>query len=68
MNNISTAISIISAATLLIAIGFLLMTGEGSSEQAFHPDIFSIRRTVIAPVCCLAGYLLIIVGIIKKKE
>ena len=37
------------------------------SEQSFNPDIFSTRRIVIAPIFCLAGYLLIIVGILYKK-
>ena len=38
------------------------------SEQSFNPDIFSTRRIVIAPIFCLAGYLLMIVGILYKKE
>ena len=37
------------------------------SEQAFNPAIFSFRRIVIAPILCLTGYLLIIVGILKKQ-
>ena len=37
------------------------------SEQAFNPEIFSFRRIVIAPILCLTGYLLIIVGILKKQ-
>ena len=36
-------------------------------EQAFNPEIFSFRRIVIAPILCLTGYLLIIVGILKKQ-
>jgi hypothetical protein len=51
----------------LIAVGYLLMAGPGSTEQAFNPDIFSTRRIVIAPVLCLAGYLLIVVGILRKE-
>jgi hypothetical protein len=42
------------------------MSGTGSTETYFNPDIFSPRRIVIAPMLCLAGYLLIIVGIVKK--
>ena len=67
MNNISTSTKILSAAIILIATGYLLMAGSGSTEQQFNPDIFSTRRIIIAPLLCLAGYLLIIVGIIKKK-
>lgn len=59
---------IIIAACLLIAVGYLLMAGSGSNNQSFNPDIFSVRRIVIAPILCLAGYLLIIIGILYKKS
>lgn len=55
------------AAGILIILGYTLMSGPGSTDQSFNSDIFSPRRIVIAPVLCLAGYLLIIVGILKKK-
>lgn len=67
MNNISTSTKILSTAIILIATGYLLMAGSGSTGQQFNPDIFSTRRIIIAPLLCLVGYLLIIVGIIKKK-
>jgi cytochrome bd-type quinol oxidase subunit 2 len=57
---------IILSAVVFIVVGYLLMSGPGSTEQAFNPNIFSFRRIVIAPVLCLIGYLLIIVGILKK--
>ena len=67
MSNISTSTRILSIAVVLIVSGYLLMAGPGSTEQQFNPDVFSTRRIVVAPTLCLAGYLLIIVGIIKKK-
>jgi NhaP-type Na+/H+ or K+/H+ antiporter len=67
MNNISTSTKILSIAVVLIVVGYLLMAGPGSTDQQFNPGIFSTRRIVVAPTLCLAGYLLIIVGIIKKK-
>lgn len=57
---------IIIGASLLIVTGYLLMSGSGSTEQTFNPDIFSPRRIVVAPMFCLAGYLLMIVGILKQ--
>ena len=54
------------AASLLIATGYLLMAGPGSTEQSFCADIFSQRRIVLAPLLCLSGYLLIIVAILRK--
>jgi len=54
------------AACLLIAMGYLLMAGPGSTEQSFCADIFSPRRIVLAPLLCLSGYLLIIIAILRK--
>ena len=57
---------IILSAVVFIVVGYLLMSGPGSTEQTFNPNIFSFRRIVVAPVLCLIGYLLIIVGILRK--
>ncbi|MBR5728615.1 MAG: DUF3098 domain-containing protein [Prevotella sp.] len=58
---------ILLAACVLIIAGYVLMSGSGSTEQSFNPDVFSTRRIVIAPVLCLPGYILIGIGIIVKK-
>ena len=58
---------IIIIACALILIGYILMSGSSSTEQSFNPAIFSTRRIVIAPMLCLAGYLLIILGILRKR-
>lgn len=65
-NNIFSkrGLRIIMAACVLIVAGFFLMSGQGSTEQAFNPDIFSPQRIVIAPLLCLAGYILIIIGVL----
>ena len=62
---VTSSRSIMIAACILIAVGYLLMSGTGSTEQVFNPDIFSPRRIVIAPILCLTGYLMIIVGILR---
>ena len=59
--------AIIIVACVLIAIGYFLMSGQGNTLEAFNPDIFSTTRIVVAPILCLAGYLLVIVGILQKK-
>ena len=61
-----TSRCILIVACILIATGYLLMAGSESTEQSFNPDIFSSRRIIIAPILCLSGYLLIIVGILRK--
>ena len=59
---------IMGIAALLILVGFILMGGEPSTQEAFNPDVFSARRVVWAPNLCFAGYLLMIVGIIVKDK
>lgn len=50
---------------VLIVIGFILMTGPGSSvEGGFNPDIFSTRRIVIGPAVTFLGFLLMAFAIL----
>ncbi|NLA63023.1 MAG: DUF3098 domain-containing protein [Bacteroidales bacterium] len=56
---------IIGAAVLIIIVGFLLMTGPGTTlEGGFEPDIFSARRIKVAPLVVFIGFLVMIVGIL----
>lgn len=53
---------------VVIIIGFLLMIGPGSTETAFEPDIFSVRRTKVAPFVCFAGFIFMIYGILRAPK
>lgn len=50
----------------IIVIGFILMSGSGSTETEFNPEIFSIRRIKVAPIVCLFGFLFIVYAILHK--
>ena len=52
----------------IIIIGFLLMTGPGSTEGYFEPEIFSVRRIKVAPVISLFGFIFMIYGIVRKPK
>lgn len=52
----------------IIILGFLLMTGSGSTEGYFEPDIFSVRRIKLAPIVCLFGFVFMIYGILRKPR
>lgn len=52
----------------IVVIGFILMSGSGSTEQAFNPDIFSFRRIKVAPVVCFIGFISMIYAIIRKPK
>lgn len=50
----------------IVVAGFVLMSGGGSTETVFSPDIFSVRRIKVAPVVCLFGFLFIIYAILHR--
>ena len=50
----------------IVVIGFILMSGSGSSETVFNADISSVRRIKVAPIVCLFGFLFIIYAILRK--
>ena len=52
----------------VVIIGFILMSGDGSTEAAYNPDIFSARRIKVAPVVCLAGFVSMIYAVIRKHK
>ena len=52
----------------IVVVGFLLMAGTGSSDTAFEPDIFSVRRIKVAPVVCLLGFVSMIYAVIRKPK
>ena len=52
----------------VIILGFLLMSGPGSTEGYFEPDIFSVRRVKVAPAVCLSGFVFMIYGILRKPK
>ncbi|MGL4332853.1 MAG: DUF3098 domain-containing protein [Bacteroidales bacterium] len=59
---------LIAISVALIILGFILMTGPGSTDVAFEPDIFSTRRIVIAPFVCFIGFVMMIVSIMYKSK
>lgn len=52
----------------IVVLGFILMSGASSSEEAFNPDIFSVRRIKVAPVVCFVGFISMIYAIIRKPK
>ena len=59
---------LLAVGMLIVVIGFLLMTGPASTDTTFEPDIFSARRTKLAPVVCLFGFVSMIYAIVRKPK
>ena len=54
---------------VLIAFGFILMSGGGSDDpNVFNPEIFSSRRIIVAPIFVLAGFIVEIFAIMSKPQ
>lgn len=53
----------------LIALGFILMIGGGSSDpKVFNESMFNFQRLTLAPILVLAGFVVEIVAIFWKKK
>ncbi len=54
---------------VLIAFGFILMSGGGSDNpNVFNPEIFNSTRIIVAPIFVLAGFIVEIFAIMTKPE
>ena len=51
-----------------VIIGFILMSGAGSNETTFNPEIFSALRIKVAPVVAFLGFAFIVYGIMHKPK
>ena len=59
---------LLAVGMLVVIIGFILMGGSGSTEEAYNPDIFSAQHTKVAPVVCLLGFVSMIYAVVHKPK
>ncbi|MBO1364314.1 DUF3098 domain-containing protein [Prevotella sp. A2931] len=52
----------------VVIIGFILMSGGESTEQAYDPSIFSAMRIKVAPAVAFLGFVSMIYAIIRKPK
>ena len=53
----------------LMVLGYILMTGGGSSDpQVFNYAMFDFRRLVAAPLVIICGIVIEIVAIIRRPK
>ena len=54
---------------VVIALGFILMSGGGSDDpNVFNEDVFSFRRIRLAPTTVLIGFGITIYAILKNPK
>lgn len=60
---------LIAVSVAIIILGFVLMAGSTTTfDSGYNPDIFSFRRITLAPIVCMAGFVMMIVGIMYKTK
>lgn len=59
---------LLAVGMIVVIIGFILMSGSGSTETQYNPDIFSTQRIVVAPIVSLIGFCSIVYAIIRKPK
>jgi membrane-bound ClpP family serine protease len=52
----------------IVVLGFILMGGDSTTNEAYNPDIFSTRRIKVAPVVCLLGFVSMIYAVVHKSK
>ena len=52
----------------VVVLGFILMGGDSSTDVAYNPDIFSVRRIKVAPVVCFVGFVSMVFAVVYKPK
>lgn len=52
----------------VVILGFILMSGSGSTEESFNPEIFSAMHIRVAPVVTFLGFVSIVYAIMHKPK
>ena len=59
---------LLAVGVFIVIIGFILMSGGSSTEEAYNPDIFSARRIKVAPLVCLLGFVSMVYAVVHKSK
>lgn len=59
---------LLAVGMIVVIIGFILMSGGGTDDNTFNPEIFSTMRIKVAPVICFIGFASIVYAIMRKPK
>lgn len=59
---------LLAVGMFIVVIGFVLMSGDSTTPDAYNPDIFSARRIKVAPLVCLLGFVSMIYAVVHNPE
>lgn len=59
---------LLAISVAIVVLGFILMSGSGSTETQYNPEIFSAMRIKVAPVVTFIGFVSIIGAIMYQPK
>jgi hypothetical protein len=59
---------LLAAGMAVVILGFILMSGSGSTDKSFNPEIFSAMHIKVAPVLTFLGFVSIVYAIMRKPK
>lgn len=59
---------LLAVSMAVVILGFLIMSGAGSTETEYNPDIFSAMRIKVAPVVCFIGFVSMIYAVVRRPK
>ena len=59
---------LLAISVAIVVLGFILMSGSGSTETQYNPEIFSVMRIKVAPVVTFIGFVSIIGAIMYQPK
>ena len=62
-------IILMAIGVIVMALGFVLLSGGGVKDpQVFNYDMFDFRRLFLAPIVIIGGVVVVMAGIMRKKD
>lgn len=59
---------LLAVSIAVVVLGYILMSGSGTTNEQFNEEIFDFRHTTLAPIVCFVGYMMMIVAILYSPK
>lgn len=59
---------LLAVSMLVVIVGLVLMSGGGTDDGSYNPEIFNAMRTKVAPVVTFVGFIAMIYAVLRKPK
>lgn len=59
---------LLAVSMLVVIVGLVLMSGGGTGDGSYNPEIFNAMRTKVAPVVTFVGFIAMIYAVLRKPK